>query len=77
MAEDKSMVMYLVTSKSGSLSDPCRPVAQILRESSGSGLLAKYEVVDIMRAVGIKKNDASRLFNKLLKGKYLRKTSFP
>lgn len=72
----KSLTMYVVTDKSGNLSDPCRPMAQILRESSSSRVLAKEEVVDIMRSAGVKKSDASRLFEKLLKGKYLSKASF-
>lgn len=69
----KGSGMLVVTSRRGSIYDPCRPAAQILRSSSSSRTLAEEEVVDILQGAGIEKLDASRLFRDMLKKGYLRK----
>lgn len=69
--------MFVVTRKSGTLADPLRPVSQILRSSSQSGVLAKEEVVGILESSGIHTPDAKRLFRRLVRNKYLKEISFP
>ena len=68
----KGSGMLVVTSKGGSISDPCRQAAQILRASSHSRVLAKEEVLDILEGVGIPKTDAFRIYRDLLKKEYLK-----
>ena len=63
--------MVLVTDKQGSISDPCRPAAQLLRRNT-MGLLSKEEVVGILAEISTSESDADRIYRELLKEKYLK-----
>lgn len=69
--ELSSLGLLRVTDKRGSISDPLRPIAQILRASTHSKILARSEIIDILRSEGIERADAYRLFGGLKRGKYL------